>query len=142
MNVDEAFDELWALQTEEKHKKLVGLTAVSALNQMRSIVGFRHGQRTVTTAPTICVDGKSISVAIGPAGDTLTAFFTATVLFAAFGGTPEQSKGQKDGSLRAQKGRILSGDSPAEQIQDILSIKQMLDGENILLRVRAALVGW
>jgi hypothetical protein len=42
-----------------------------------------------------------------PAGDALTAFFTATVLFAAFGGTPEQSKGQKDGSLHAQKGRVL-----------------------------------
>jgi hypothetical protein len=91
--VDEAFEELWALQTEEKHEKLVALTTVSALNQMRSIVEFRHGQRTVTTAPIICVDGKGISVATGPAGDTLTAFFIVTVLFAAFGGTPEQSKG-------------------------------------------------
>jgi hypothetical protein len=93
MEVDEAFEDLWALQTEEKHEKLVGLTTVSAVNQMRSIVGFRHGQRTVTTAPTICVDGKSISVGTGPAGDTLTASFIATVLFVAFGGTSEQSKG-------------------------------------------------
>jgi len=48
-----------------------------------------------------------------PAKDALTNFFTASILFAVFGGIPEQSKGQKDGALRAYKGRILGVDELA-----------------------------
>jgi len=42
-------------------------------------------------------------------------------------------------SISVATGFDCSGDSLAEQIQDTLSIKQMLDDQNILLRVRAAL---
>ena len=97
----------------------VKITKFLYVNSTLDIVtAFSSAKNSLRNVVTAIKQQRGLGWDWEPAKGTLTNYFSACILLAYFEGLPEQSKGQKDGTVQGCRGRCLKLESIAEVVGD------------------------